>query len=240
MRLDKQEHKKIMLNILADISADPVLSVHLGFKGGTCCYFIYGLNRFSVDLDFDFLDASKREIVLEKIEKILLKYGSVKEKNGVLRRKLKYAEDSILKVDISDRFDVNKLNTYEVKDIVSGVPLNILVKGDIFAHKLAAVADRYKNKEKNKVIANRDLYDINFFFDQGWKFNEEIIKLRSGMDAVKYLEKLRKMIGDKVDATKILDGIGALLDDADRNWTRLNLKNELLKKLAIQIEAMKE
>jgi len=60
MIVNKEEHKKIMLNILADISSNPLLSVNLGFKGGTCAYFLYGLNRFSVDLDFDLLDAGKK------------------------------------------------------------------------------------------------------------------------------------------------------------------------------------
>ncbi|MCK9378915.1 MAG: nucleotidyl transferase AbiEii/AbiGii toxin family protein [Candidatus Moranbacteria bacterium] len=239
MIINKEEHKKIMLNILADISSDPILSVNLGFKGGTCVYFLYGLNRFSVDLDFDLLDFSKKEIVIGKMDALLEKYGTLK-KDGTLRRKIKYSEESVaLKVDISDRAEINKLNKYEVKDIVSGVPLQVLVQGDIFAHKLAAVTDRYNSKTKNKAIANRDLYDINFFFDQGWKFNEEIIEVRSQMKAGEYLNVLKDFVEKKVDEKNILDGIGALIDDKERLWVRNNLKKELIRKLAIQIMAMK-
>ena len=240
MIINKQQHKKIMLDILSDISSDPLLSNNLGFKGGTCVYFLYGLDRFSVDLDFDLLDIEKKVQVLEKIDLILGKYGEVK-KDGTLRRKLKYSEESVmLKVDISDRKEINTLNKYEVRDIVSGVPLKILSQADIFAHKLVAITDRYNNKTTNKIITNRDLYDVNFFFDNKWTFNEKIIALRTGETAVEYLVDLKKLIEDRVDDKKILDGIGALVDDKKRLWVRRNLKQEVLKKLAIQIESMRE
>ena len=239
MITNQQQHKKIMLDILSDISSDPVLSINLGFKGGTCVYFLYGLDRFSVDLDFDLLNIEKKEIVLEKMDLLLAKYGEVK-KEGALRRKIKYSEESVmLKVDISDRMEINALNHYAVKDVVSGVPLNILSQKDIFAHKLVAISDRYNNKTKNKIIVNRDLYDANFFFDNKWGFNEKIIELRTKKSAVEYLSELKKLIEKKVDENKILDGIGALLDDKKRQWVRYNLKKELLKKLAIQITSMK-
>ena len=240
MRLNKEEHKRIMLNILSDISSDPSLSINLGFKGGTCCYFVYGLDRFSVDLDFDLLDISKSKEVVNKIDNLLARYGYVK-KNGIYSRKVKYSdESSALKIDISDRVDLNKLNHYKVRDVISGIPLNILSKEDVFAHKLLAVMDRYHNKKINKAIANRDLYDINFFFEQRWNFNEKIIKLRSQKNAREYLLELREFIEKKVDEKKILDGIGALVDESKRQWLRKNLKREVLKKLAIQIEAMRK
>jgi predicted nucleotidyltransferase component of viral defense system len=239
MIIDKQQHKKIMLDILSNISSDPVLANNLGFKGGTCVYFLYNLDRFSVDLDFDLLDAEKKELVLKKIDLLLAKYGEVK-KEGALRRKIKYSEESVmLKIDISDRMEINALNHYEVKDIVSGVPLNILSQKDIFAHKLVAISDRYNNKTKNKIIVNRDLYDANFFFDNHWEFNTAIVELRTKKSGVQYLTYLKNLIEKKVDEKKILDGIGALLDDKKRQWVRDNLKKELLKKIAIQIASMK-
>jgi hypothetical protein len=146
----------------------------------------------------------------------------------------------MLKVDLSDHKEINKLNNYEVRDVVSGVPLKILSQADIFAHKLAAITDRYNNKTTNKIITNRDLYDVNFFFDNNWSFNEKIIKLRSGKKAITYLSDLKNLIEKKVDEKKILDGIGALVDEKKRRWVQANLKNELLKKLAIQIESMRE
>jgi predicted nucleotidyltransferase component of viral defense system len=240
MIINKQQHKKMMLDILSDISSDPILAINLGFKGGTCVYFLYSLDRFSVDLDFDLLDIEKKEEALNRLDLLLVKYGKVST-DGTMRRKVKYSEESAtLKVDVSDRIEINALNTYEVKDIVSGVPLKILSKKDIFAHKLVAISNRYNNKTTNKVITNRDLYDVNFFFDNKWAFNEKIIELRVGKKAVEYLADLKKLIEDKVDAKKILDGIGALVDDKKRLWVRRNLKQEVLKKLSLQIESMRE
>ena len=238
MQIDKERHKKIMLNILMDISDNSGLAVNLGFKGGTCCYFLYGLDRFSVDLDFDLLDKDKKSFVSEEMKKLLLKYGEVQRQNQI-SYKLKYSEQSsALKVDISDRADLNKLNQYEVLDIVSGVPLNILNKNDIFAHKLVALKDRFENKKINKVVANRDLYDIYFFFKNDWNFNENIIQLRRGILAREYLKELKDFINKNVNEKNILNGIGALVDDEKRNWVKDNLKREVIRQLAIQIKAM--
>lgn len=239
MGIDKEKHKKIMLSILADISKDSELSVNLGFKGGTCCYFIYGLDRFSIDLDFDLIDTEKKDLVIKKIDKLLTKYGTVKKESGESRMKLKYSDDSsALKVDISLRNELNYLNSYEIKDIVSGVPLNVLKKEDIFAHKLVAVKDRFENKLANKIIANRDIYDINFFFNKNWGINYEIIALRRKKDAKLYFKELMEFIEKKVDNKKILDGMGALVSDEKREWVKNELKNEVIKQLAIQIKSM--
>lgn len=259
MRINKEQHQKIMLNILADISANPELSVNLGFKGGTCCYFLHGLDRFSVDLDFDLLNENKKDSVSEKMEELLLKYdhnrlhintpptplkrgiGTMEPAEKALSYRLKYSDDpeaSGLKIEISDRIDLNKLNRYEVLDVVSGVPLNVLSKRDIFAHKLVALKDRFENKKINKTVANRDLYDICFFFQEGWDFNEDIIKLRRGIVAKEYLKELKKFIENNANEKNILNGIGALVDDKKRDWVKNNLKKEVIKQLAIQIKAM--
>ena len=63
--------------------------------------------------------------------------------------------------------------------------------------------------------------------------------MRTQKSAIQYLTDLVSLIEKKVDEDKILDGIGALVDDKKRLWVRKNLKKELLKKLSIQIETMK-
>ena len=240
MNIDKNKHKKVMLNILSDISRNRELAVNLGFKGGTCCYFVYSLDRFSVDLDFDILDYEneKKEQIIKQVDEICAKYGEVKQITKSAR-KIKYSdEESGLKIDISDRTDLNKLNTYEVLDIVSGVPLHVLVKEDIFAHKLVALKDRFDNKKVNKVVANRDIYDINFFFLQDWDFNHEIIEMRQKMPAKKYLIKLIDFIEKQVDNKTILEGLGTLIDDGKRELIRQNLKEDVIRQLAIQVKLM--
>ena len=88
MKLDKRVHKKMMLKILADISSDAFLVNNLGFKGGTACYFLYGLDRFSVDLDFDSLKMENDNLTKDKLIKLLSKYGTIKTKTSI---KLKHS-----------------------------------------------------------------------------------------------------------------------------------------------------
>ncbi len=237
MKLDKDVHKKMMLRILSDISGDAFLVNNLGFKGGTACYFVYGLDRFSVDLDFDSLNEEKDELIKERLLKLLAKYGTIKTKTSI---KLKYSEQyQSLKIDFSTRHKNNKKNSYEVKEVVSRLPLKVLKKEDIFAHKLVALTNRGFDKvDGQAVVANRDLYDINFFFKKMWNFNEDIILLYTGKKADEYLQYAIDFIEKNVNETNILDRIGELVDEKKRIWIKKNLKNEVLKELAIQQHIM--
>lgn len=233
MRLDHTAHRRVMLRVLADIAADPLLSINLGFKGGTCCYFLHGLDRFSVDLDFDSLDENKDGAILARMREVLAVYGEVKADR---RLALKYPGSvQALIVDVSVRHDINSRNTYEVRDIVSGVPLKVLCKEDIFAHKLAALTDRSAGREeRDRFVANRDLYDIHFFFSHMWSYNKEIIRLRTGEDARKYLKHATQFIDEHVDEAHILEGLGALLDEKKRAWVHAHLKPDVMRLLAIE------
>ena len=55
MTLDIATHKTLLFQILKDIYLDTSISPYIGFKGGTAALMFYGLDRFSVDLDFDLL-----------------------------------------------------------------------------------------------------------------------------------------------------------------------------------------
>ena len=71
MTLEIPAHKNILIHILKDIYTNTEIGPILGFKGGTAAYLFYDLSRFSVDLDFDLLDAEKEDLVFEKIKNIL-------------------------------------------------------------------------------------------------------------------------------------------------------------------------
>ena len=94
---------KILKEIYSDLSLGPIL----GFKGGTLVYLLYNLPRFSVDLDFDLLQEGKEDYVLEKIGKILEKFGTLREKRNkhfTLFSLLSYGSgERQLKVEISKR-----------------------------------------------------------------------------------------------------------------------------------------
>ena len=79
MTLDIATHKTVLFQILKDIYADTAIAPFLGFKGGTAALMFYGLNRFSVDLDFDLLDETKEDYVFERIIPIIKRHGTLKE-----------------------------------------------------------------------------------------------------------------------------------------------------------------
>lgn len=54
------KHWIVLFNLINQIYKSD-LSRFLGFKGGTMAYFFYDLDRFSVNLDFDFLDEEKNQ-----------------------------------------------------------------------------------------------------------------------------------------------------------------------------------
>lgn len=68
-----------MVQILKEVYSDVSLGSVLGFKGGTALYLFYQLPRFSVDLDFDLLDETKKEMVFQKVGMIVKKHGEVRD-----------------------------------------------------------------------------------------------------------------------------------------------------------------
>ncbi len=77
LRTDK--HREVMFFILRDIF-DSKYAKYLAFKGGTLCYFLYGLDRFSTDLDFDCIKPIEdEEEFLEAMSSILREHGTIKQ-----------------------------------------------------------------------------------------------------------------------------------------------------------------
>lgn len=79
--LNRTKHRLILFNIIRDIYKNKI-GAFLGFKGGTMAYFFYGLDQFSVNLDFDLLNLKKLFLVkkifslsfknMEKLKKLLI------------------------------------------------------------------------------------------------------------------------------------------------------------------------
>jgi len=218
--LDISEHRFILVQILKDIYSDSEIAPLIGFKGGTACYLFFKLPRFSVDLDFTLLDTKKRDSVFKKIKSILQEYGDLKEarlKRYTLFFLLSYGEESTnIKVEVSLRqFPDN----YEVLNYL-GISMLVMTKESIMAHKLVAFLDRSQ-------IANRDLYDLWYFFKNNWRVNEEIVELRTEKRFSDYLRMCIEEV-KKVNNTYILQGLGEVLDDKQKHWVKKNLKNELI------------
>lgn len=229
--LDRNIHKTILLQILKDIYADTSLGPILGFKGGTAANFFYDLGRFSVDLDFDLLKGDKDTFVFEKIEKILREYGTIKEKyrkKHTLLFVISYDEKSQnIKVEINRRMFGSR---YELQNYL-GISMLIMVRGDMFGHKLVAVLERKKT-------ANRDVYDIWYFLKNRWPINKEIVEKRTGMNFKDHLKKCISFV-ESLSDRNILSGMGELLDEKQKAWAKTNLKKDTVFLLKIRLDQEK-
>ncbi len=221
--LDIATHKNILLQVLRDIYSDESIAPFLGFKGGTAAYLFYGLNRFSVDLDFDLLDADKEEHIFNRIKEIIRKYGTIKDarvKRFNLFFLLSYDNKKEgaqnVKIEINRRgFD----SRYEPKSFM-GIPMNVVTQEDMFACKLMAMYERLGR-------TNRDIYDVWFFSKNMWPINREIVEKKSKMAYGKFLDKIVKKL-EKFNNKGILDGLGELLNEKQKDWVRNNLLKDVI------------
>lgn len=231
MALDTAKHKNILIKILKDIYTDPAISPILGFKGGTAAALFYNLNRFSVDLDFDLLDAEKEDYVFERVKAILEGYGKLKQarkKRFNLFYILSYDEKDInaqnIKVEINRREFGSK---YAVESFL-GISMQVMVKEDMAAHKLCAMYERIGK-------TNRDIFDVQFFLSHDWPINKKIIKDRTGVPYKDFLGKFIKIM-EKFDDRDILAGMGELLTEKQKSWAKTKLKSETLFSLRLALE----
>lgn len=239
---DISVHKNILFQILKDIYSDTTIAPLLGFKGGTAALMFFELSRFSVDLDFDLLDPirnessngaseSKEDYIFERIEQIAKKYGSIKEmerKRFNLLFVLSY-EDKARKIKI----EINRRafgSRYELKTNL-GVSMLVMVKEDTFAHKLMAMHERVGK-------TSRDIYDVWFFLEHRWPINKMIVEKRAGMTFPELMQKCIEQL-EKMNNRNILDGLGDLLTEHQKDWARAKLRTETIFLLKARLESEK-
>lgn len=234
MTLDTAKHKNILIKILKDIYTDNTISPLLGFKGGTPATLFYGLNRFSVDLDFDLLDTEKEDYVFERVKTILENYGQLKEarkKRFNLLYILSYDKKDInaqnVKVEINRREFGSK---YEVKSFL-GISMQVMVQEDMAAHKLCAMYERIGK-------TNRDIFDVQFLLANDWPINKKIVEDRMGISYKDFLLKAIEVM-ENFESRDILNGMGELLTDSQKDWVRAKLKLETLFSLRLALEKEK-
>ncbi len=225
MTLDYSKHKNILLQILKDIYSDTSISPYLGFKGGTAALMFYDLPRNSVDLDFDLLDETKETEVFEKINKIISAYGKITDsymQRFNLRNVISYdPKAQNIKVEVNRRKFGSK---YEVKNLL-GISMLVMVQEDMFAHKLMAMLERIGK-------TSRDIFDVQYFAKNNWPINRKIVEERSGMSFKEALAKCIEML-EKMDNKHILDGLGELLTDPQKDSARAKLKSDTIFQLKL-------
>jgi predicted nucleotidyltransferase component of viral defense system len=220
MTLDYSKHRSILLQILKDIYSDTTLAPFLGFKGGTAALLFYGLNRHSVDLDFDLLDETKEQSVFEGINNIARNYGVMidsRNKRFNLISVISYNKQSQhIKIEVNRR---NFGSRYEVKTIL-GISLLVMAQEDMFAHKLMAMYERVGK-------TSRDIFDVYFFAKNHWPINKAIVETRSGMSFAELVASCEEQL-EKMSDRHVLDGLGELLTESQKDWARAKLRTETI------------
>jgi hypothetical protein len=228
MKLDISTQKTILFQILKEICSDTTISPFLGFKGGTAALMFHGLDRFSVDLNFDLLDEKKEDYVFERVSSILRRYWTLKE----ARRKrfnlfwlLSY-EDRARKVKV----EINRRqfgSRYEIRTYL-GVSMLVMVPEDMFAHKLMAMHERIDE-------TSRDVYDVWFFLQHRFQINKEIMEKRAGTTFDKLVQSCIQQL-EEMSNSHILDGVGEFLTGSQKDWARANLREDAIALLKLRLD----
>lgn len=214
-----------MLQLLKDLFSDALLSSVLAFKGGTATMFFHNLPRFSTDLDFNLLDPRKEEDVYERVRKIVLKYGKIYDaaikRYGIIIVLDYGIGERKLKIEISNR---QWENHYEIRNYL-GLQMRVLVKEDMFAHKLCALLDRTE-------ITSRDIFDCWFFLKERTSINKAIVESRMGMPIGQYLDRCIESV-QGISEKSLISGLGELTEGEMKNFVRHGLKEELISLLIL-------
>ncbi len=227
MTLDIATHKTVLFQILKDFYSDTTLSPFLGFKGGTASLMFYGLDRFSVDLDFDLLDESMAEHVFERVIAISKRHGTLKEshkKRFSLFCLLSYEDQARnIKIEINRRQFGSR---YELKTYL-GVSMLVMVPEDMFAHKLMAMVERMGK-------TSRDIYDVWFFLQHRFPINKQIVEQRAKTSFDQVVQTCISRLETMSDR-HILDGAGELLTAGQKSRARASLRQETISLLKLRI-----
>ena len=232
-------HKAWLYRLLSAIYDNQVLANSLYFKGGTCAAMLGFLERFSIDLDFDYvkkkdnLPATRKELesVFKKLG-LTIKDKSQKTPQYFLKYPAKPNSRNTIKVDVT--FPPPAANAYQafkLNDI--GRIVICQTAKTMFANKLVALIDRW---EKNNSIAGRDLYDIHCFFMQGLRYNEKVIIERRNTDLIFFFQELLVFVEKRINQTIINQDLNSLLPSDKFQKIRKVLKQETLMFLRDEIK----
>jgi predicted nucleotidyltransferase component of viral defense system len=234
-------HKAWLYRLLTAICDNTMLPSVFFFKGGTCAAMLGLLDRFSIDLDFDYTGSmedlaatnAQLEIIFNnlgllikdqssRVPQYILKYPNSKPNE---RNTLKI--DAVMPPPLTNKYENKRID--EIDRIMT-----CQTTATMFANKLVALIDRY---EKSGGIAGRDLYDIHHFFIRGFSFEGEVIKERRQVDSIKhYLEELVNFIHAHITQTIIDQDLNVLLPPAVFKRIRKSLKSETILFLKDELE----
>lgn len=101
-------------------------------------------------------------------------------------------------------------------------------KSTIFANKLVALTDREN-------LANRDVYDVHFFFRKLFDVNEAVVLERTGKSLKEYYAFLLDFLKREVEGKNLLQGLGEVIDAKQKAFVKEKMLKELEGVLALKI-----
>ena len=234
-------HEKREIQFLEQIVSDPVLALHLAFKGGTALRLVYLSDRYSDDLDFDLIGKNppSTEEVFDLLMKIVDKQGLEVVDSKVKRSTILIAVREPgwkrrLKIEVSHLPYPKGIPTV-VKNVVTPVyssSVNVLTYPlpVLFSGKILAVIGR-------KNPTPRDLYDLFWFLSHRVEENTEYLCAFSDdsyRDKKKLYEKLISCV-DKYPDKQIVNELCTLLPRRRREWVRGELKERTKELLELKL-----
>lgn len=231
--LDRSKHEIKMRELLLSIYEDPQLARALIFKGGTACYFFHHLPRFSTDLDFSIVHTASKQYIYEKVAQVGSRTGIVKDqwkKQNTLFFLIEHTSGlSAIKVEISTRpeeeiFQSEILTFY-------GTPIQVMPKTHMFSSKLLSLTTR-------PTPTPRDLYDLHYFFSQGWEIDLSVLQSFMSQDVRSYLASLPDFIKANFNQRSVTQGLNHLLEtESQRDFAKQKLIPELIKQIEIYLDS---
>lgn len=190
----------------------------------------YGLDRLSVDLDFDLLKEDQEDYVFNRVVTIVGKFGTLREaykKRYNLFCLVSY-EDAArnVKVEINRRAFGSR---FTIKTYL-GVSMQVMVAEDMFAHKLMAMYERYTR-------TSRDIYDVWFFLKNRFPINQSIVEQRAGIPFTELLSRCIDQL-EAMDNRRILTGMGEFLTASQKDWAKVKLRSETIALLKLRLESV--
>lgn len=182
---DLKKHEQFELEVLDRLNSGRLLN-NIVFGGGTMLRLCYGLNRYSVDLDFwvvkDIDFAGMFKDMKEYLQQYYTLNDAVNKFYTILFELKSPAYPRALKIEI--RKETKKIKTESSIAYSQYANTQVLLKtvslADMFAAKIEAFLDR-------KEI--RDVYDMEFLLRRGVEINAPREKLEA---VIKQVEQLKK------------------------------------------------
>lgn len=212
-----------MFQILNEIYSSE-LKDKIAFKWGTLAYFLYGLPRFSTDLDFDLIAPDPR--IMDKLKTMLNPYWRIKDEKDKANTYfflLNYGEhEHNIKIEVSKKMYTN--THYSIVNFF-WKPILAMDKQSIFAHKLVALSERFKN---------RDLFDVYYFFSSLFPIDQSIIQERTKLNYPDFLVQLSRSLPEHFTANTILAEIWDLITEKQKYFMKTKIVAEVQSYLELE------